>query len=155
MQSKRSKRSRNRAARKTAGYGSKKKHRGSGHRGGVGQSSIGKRGSAKAMKVTGGNIKYLGKNGFRSIRKKTDALNLNDLQLRLASYLSEGKIKKEKGAYVIDLSSLGYDKLLSKGTVSEKMLISAESATESAVKKVEAAGGKVEMPGNANSEENK
>jgi large subunit ribosomal protein L15 len=145
MQNKRDKRSKIRAARRTAGHGSKKKHRGSGHRGGFGHSNIGKRGSAKIQKEagSGGNI-GLGKHGFKSLEKKVKAINLQELQGRLLSYLNQGLITKSGSVYSLDLDKIGYQKLLSKGTVLEKMNIRVESATETAVEKVTAAGGKVE-----------
>jgi large subunit ribosomal protein L15 len=154
MQIKRNKRSRIRAARRTAGHGSKKKHRGSGHRGGFGHSNIGKRGSAKIQKEagSGGNI-GLGKHGFKSLETKSKAINLLELQARLHTYLSEGLISKEKGIYVIDLGKLGYEKLLSKGDVTEKMSIKAPAATENAVEKVKAAGGSVETTSASATEE--
>jgi large subunit ribosomal protein L15 len=146
MQIKRNKRSRIRAAKRTAGHGSKKKHRGSGHRGGFGLSNIGKRGSAKIQKITGsgGNID-LGKHGFKSLEKKANAINLLELQSRLHLYFVKNQIIKEKNVYFVDLGKLGYEKLLSKGQVNEKMNIKVESATQNAVDKVKAYGGSVEV----------
>jgi ribosomal protein L15 len=149
MQAKRDKRSRIRAAKRTAGHGSKKKNRGTGQRGGAGLSNIGKRGSAKIQKIagSGGNI-GLGKHGFKSIEKKIDskvhAINLLELQSRLVLYTAKGMVTKEKGTYLIDLGKLGYEKLLSKGQVVEKMNIKVASATKNAVDKVNAFGGSVE-----------
>jgi large subunit ribosomal protein L15 len=145
MQTKRDKRSRIRAAKRTAGHGSKKKNRGTGQRGGAGLSNIGKRGSAKIQKIagSGGNIN-LGKHGFKSLEKKVNAINLLELQSRLLLYTLKGKITKEKDAYHVDLGKLGYEKLLSKGAVTEKMVIKVTSATQNAVDKVKAFGGSVE-----------
>lgn len=154
MQFKRKKRTRIRAAKKTAGHGSKKKHRGSGHRGGVGFSSIGKRGSAKLMKITKGE-KYLGKEGFKSIKKQSKpvkAINLNELQAKLNTLLKEGKITKENDKYVIDLSVLGYQKLLAKGDVKEKMKIKVDFVSSGAEEKVKKAGGEIIREQNNNSE---
>ncbi len=144
MQIKRNKRSRIRAAQRTAGHGSKKKHRGSGHRGGFGHSNIGKRGSAKIQKEAGsGGNNALGKHGFKSLEKKVNAINLQELQGRLPSYLGKGLASMEKEVYQIDLEKVGFEKLLSKGQVTLKMNIKAASATENAVEKVKAAGGSV------------
>ena len=145
MQTKRRKRSRIRAAKRTAGHGSKKKNRGSGHRGGFGQSNIGKRGSAKIQKVTGsgGNI-HLGKHGFKSLVKKTRAINLQELQNRLTTFLANGLVTKEGETYSVDLEKLGFEKLLSKGVVSLKMAIKTKYASQNAVEKVKTAGGSVE-----------
>ena len=109
MQSHRSKRSRQRAAKPTRGYGAKKKHRGSGHRGGVGLSSIGKRSSAKKMKITKGDKHYLGKYGFKTLNKKVEAINLQDIQERLNTFVLTGNAVKDKDAYVINIKEKAED----------------------------------------------
>ena len=142
MQTKRSKRSRIRADKVTAGHGSKKKNRGAGHRGGRGKAGSGKRGDAKIMKITYGE-KYLGKLGFRSRKDKTRSINIQTIQEKLDSYLAQERILKENGSYVIDLNKLKYDKLLSKGKISYKLIIKVGQASARAVQKVESVGGKV------------
>lgn len=147
MQNKRSKRSRIRAAKKTAGHGSKKKNRGSGQRGGFGRSNIGKRGSAKLMKIGKGKTQkeYLGKYGFKSLDKKDKVINLFELQNRILTLLQDGKIIKKEDVFVVDLLSLGYDKLLSKGNVIYKMHIKTKASSKNAIINVEEKGGKVEI----------
>src|SRR3989339_2204072 len=108
MHTKRSKKSRMRAAKVTAGTGAKKKHRGTGHQGGAGYSSMGKRGSAKIMKVTGGNTKYLGRYGFTSLQKPVKSINLTELQNRLDYLVEKGKANKSDDMYEIDLGKMGY-----------------------------------------------
>ena len=154
MQTKRKKRSRIRAAKDTAGHGSKKKNRGAGHRGGRGKAGTGKRGDSKLMKITKGMSRkeYLGKHGFKSMNSKKKAINLAVIQERLGQMQQEGIVSKEKDAYVIDLRKLGYDKLLSKGTVNLKLHISVDEATKNAVAKVESAGGRVVLPDENNEE---
>ena len=64
-------------AQTTHGWGSKKKHRGSGNRGGFGMAGSGKRADQKKsliLKHFGKN--YYGKKGFSSIKKKLKAVNL-------------------------------------------------------------------------------
>jgi large subunit ribosomal protein L15 len=146
MQSKRKGKSRIRAAKRTAGYGSKKKHRGSGNRGGVGMSAQGKRSSAKLMKVTGGNNKYLGRYGFRSLNKKVVAINLQNIRESLASLVEKGDAVKSGDSYTIDLGKLGYTKLLSKGIVNIKLNLIVKKATEKATEKIVAAGGSIMPP---------
>ncbi|MEM2130973.1 MAG: uL15 family ribosomal protein [Candidatus Woesearchaeota archaeon] len=151
MQNKRSKRSRIRAAKKTAGHGSKKKNRGSGQRGGFGRSNIGKRGSAKLMKIGKGLTQqdYLGKYGFKSIQKKENnkekAINLEQLQNRLLNLENQGLVKKDNNIYFIDLTELGYDKLLSKGNVLYNMHVKVSKASQNVISKIEEKGGKVEL----------
>ncbi|MFH2019803.1 MAG: uL15m family ribosomal protein [archaeon] len=140
MQTKRTKKSRFRAAKDTAGYGSKKKHRGSGNKGGYGNSGSGKRGLSKYMKVTGG-VNPLGKHGFKSLNKKVKVINLSQLEKQINSFVEKGKAKKTGDSYEIDLSAIGYDKLLSKGNLSIKLNITAKAATENAIERVKKAGG--------------
>ncbi|NTV22946.1 MAG: hypothetical protein HGA85_01035 [Nanoarchaeota archaeon] len=150
MQVKRSKRTRARAANKTAGHGSKKKNRGSGARGGAGFSSSGKRGSAKMMRVNklkfGGAKTHLGRNGFTSLKIKGDVITLEMLQSGLRTLVADGKASMVKEVYTVDLTSLGFAKLLSKGSVVAKMTITVPYATDAAISKVEAAGGKIILP---------
>ena len=142
---KRSKRTRIRAAKPTAGAGHKKKNRGKGNRGGVGRAGGGKRNSQKLMKVTGG-VNFLGKHGFKSIAVKQQSINLETIQLFLTSYQEKGYAVKGKEGYELDLEKLGYDKLLSKGIVREKLIIKVKVATKRAKSRVEEAGGKVVLP---------
>lgn len=144
MQAKRQKRSRIRAAKVTAGNGHKKKNRGAGNRGGRGKAGTGKRGTAKLMKLTGGK-KYLGLGGFTSIKKKVSSINLFELQKNLDSYVSKGLVSKSKDTYTINLETLTYEKLLSKGPVNNKLNITVKFASPNAVSKVENVGGKVKL----------
>jgi large subunit ribosomal protein L15 len=144
MQAKRRKRSRIRAAKVTAGHGHKKKNRGAGNRGGRGKAGTGKRGTANFMKVTGGDKNYLGKHGFTSIQKSLNAINTNEIQKSLLSLVQKGKAELKKDIYELDLTKLGYDKLLSKGPVNVKLNIKVKSATQNAINKVVKAGGLVE-----------
>ncbi len=153
MQSKRTKRSRIRAAKPTSGHGHKKKNRGAGHRGGRGKAGTGKHGSTKLMKLTKGK-EYLGKSGFKSLKKSLRTINLTELQSGLDSMTIKGKISKNKDVYEVDLEKLGYDKLLSKGNVNVKINIKVKLATPNAVSRIEKAGGKVlTQDKNTNTEE--
>ena len=145
MQSKRKKRSRIRAAKITAGHGHKKKNRGAGHRGGRGKSGTGKRGDAKIMKVTAGT-KHLGKTGFKTYKKKGNSINLQNLQSIIPVLIKEGKAKQNKDVIEIDLTKLGYDKVISKGPVKLKLHITTKFASQNVISKVEAANGKVVLP---------
>ena len=145
MQSKRTKRSRIRAAKPTSGHGHKKKNRGAGHRGGRGKSGSGKRGSHKIMKVTGGKP-YLGKHGFNAYNKEVKAINLTEIQKSLSTLIEKGFVKQNKDVYEINLTELGYDKLLSKGDVTVKLSIKVNKATPNAVLRVQKAGGVVTLP---------
>jgi large subunit ribosomal protein L15 len=122
----------------THGYGSKKKHRGAGSRGGRGMAGTGKRADTKKPTIAA-NTKYFGVHGFTSVRKvEQTTLNLNTLVTRLST-LGEQQGK----AYVVDLSKSKYTKLLGSGSIDVAVTVTVGSASARAVEKVEAAGGTV------------
>ena len=127
----------------TFGCGSKKKRRGSGNRGGFGMAGSGKR--ADQRKPSLWKERYFGKRGFTSKTHKEEiqAINLMKIKEKIKSWMDEGLVSSENGAYNIDLEKLGYNKLLSKGNVSLKLKINTPYASESAVEKVKQAGGEV------------
>src|SRR3990167_8968506 len=94
-------------AQTTHGWGAKKKHRGSGNRGGFGMAGSGKRADQKKptiLKLYGSS--YFGKHGFRrpsKLLKKIKTINVEELN----------KFKDDN----INLKELGYDKLLGKGNL--------------------------------------
>jgi large subunit ribosomal protein L15 len=129
---------------KTYGWGAMKKHRGSGNKGGAGNAGSGKRADSKKPS-TWAEEDHFGKHGFVP---KTGivfrAINASDIEQKMPHLLKEGKAVHEAGAYKIDLATLGFNKLLSSGRISTKMIITVQYASEGAIAKVEEAGGKVE-----------
>ncbi|HLD04170.1 MAG TPA: uL15m family ribosomal protein [Candidatus Nanoarchaeia archaeon] len=143
VHNKRKKNSRHRAS-FTHGYGSKKKHRGSGHKGGKGRAGSGKKADQKKPSYWG--IKnFYGRHGFNThvAQEKINPINLDDLQLRLASFVSLGTAKKSGEGYEINLTEAGYNKLLASGKVNCKLKVTVDYASESAVTKVKGKGGEV------------
>lgn len=127
------------------GWGAKKKHRGSGHRGGAGEGSRGKRGSAKGTLIQQ-KREYFGKFGFKKKNViPVKAVTLQYLEERADTLVSLGKIELKNGVYVVDLNTLGFNKLLSKGAVKRKFKIITQTATPSAVEKVRGAGGEIQV----------
>jgi len=98
----------------THGYGSKKKHRGGGSRGG--------RGFSRMRKL---NVDK----GFHSLKKKDTTINVGGL----------GKM----GGDEINLTELGYDKLLSAGNVDRSISVKVKRFSKKAKVKIEKAGGKI------------
>ena len=72
------------------------------------------------------------------------AINVGQLELLMQRLVRDG-IEKE-GGKVLDLTALGYDKLLGSGTVEGAWQVTVDAATPRAIEKVESAGGKVNMP---------
>jgi len=112
----------------TAGGGFKKKGRGKGHRGGVGNAGSGKRADHKKnlIKHPFGKDRTLRK----KVVKKLKVISLRQLQENFDT-------KKE-------INLKGY-KILSQGEVKEKLKIIATAASKSAIDKVKKAGGDISV----------
>lgn len=117
--------------RRSYGYGSHKKHRGGGSRGGRGQAGMHKH---KWSYVTTYEPDRFGKRGFKqpsAVSKKVKAVNVSNLE----------KLAGEKKT--LNLQELGYDKVLGSGKIGSALEVTAASFSKGAIEKIEAAGGKV------------
>ena len=127
----------------TCGTGARKKMKGSGHRGGKVMAGTGKRADQKKtliLKLYGHD--YFGKQGITSKKTERDKrkrINLDSIYKNLESF---GKRKGD--AYEINLNS--YKILAGQLEIKKKLIITAQSASESAIEKVEKAGGKIILP---------
>jgi large subunit ribosomal protein L15 len=147
------KKSRKKRGSRTHGWGAGKKHRGAGNRGGRGRAGMGKRGQQRKTLPLSQGKKPVGKiannnQGMRVVLervKKSNVLNLVDLQNNMEKWTAEGKAEKTKTGFSIDLEKIGYTKLLSQGEVTFKLNIKINSASAKAKEKLEAAGGKIEL----------
>jgi large subunit ribosomal protein L15 len=126
----------------THGWGARKKHKKSGHRGGTGMAGTGKRADTKTTLITKlYGHEYFGKQGITSRKTKRDTrqrINLQQIEKNLEKY---GK-KTAKG-WEINLERY---KILGEGEIKEKLIIKAMGASESAIKKIEKAGGEIILP---------
>ena len=116
---------------KTHGWGAMKKHRGSGNRGGNGMAGSGKRADQKKPTIIKlyGNT-YFGKFGFKRPLKMLK--NIKTLNLDQLNHFDAGQV---------NLTDLGYNKLLGKGHVTKKFIITVDAVSEKAKQKIEKAGG--------------
>ena len=117
---------------KTHGYGSKKKHRGAGSRGGRGRAGLFKHKRSWTIKHEPWILKP--KHDFappKDSRNILKTINLIDLE-KLASG------KKE-----INLSEFGFSKLLGNGKIKRALSVTVEQISKKAKEKIEKAGGKV------------
>jgi large subunit ribosomal protein L15 len=115
----------------THGWGSKKKHRGAGSRGGRGRAGITKHRKLHFRKK---GIE-VGRTGYKSMRQRclrprARSINLRDLE-RLAA-----------GRKEIILREFGYDKVTGAGSIRSPLKVMARSFSAKAVEKLEAAKGK-------------
>lgn len=129
------KKSRKIRGRKT-GRGSGKNTRGAGNRGGRGKAGINKRAAHRKTLLTKYPELGFKEKGFVSIKQKKDfhpkSINVGQID----------KLSLKLGNE-IDLSKLGYGKLLGKGKIRNKMIIKVNSFTNKAKQKIESAGGKI------------
>ena len=131
----------------THGWGAKKKHRGSGNRGGFGMAGSGKRADQKKISILKYYGKeYFGKIGFKrhsKIIKEIKTINISDLEQKIPSLLLNNKAKHENGKYIINLQDLGYEKLLGSGDIKTKIEVTVKKASKNAIEKIEKTNGKV------------
>lgn len=118
----------------THGWGSKKKHRGSGSRGGKGKAGLF---AQKKSYVIVHEPERYGDRGFKlhaSIKRKkaVKAINLKEIDA----------LAEKKGLKEMDVSDFGYQKVLASGTLRVPLSIKADIITERARLKIERAGGK-------------
>jgi large subunit ribosomal protein L15 len=127
----------------THGWGSMKKHRGAGHRGGRGAAGSGKRGDAKKPSYWK-NLRRYGKHGFTSHASlRGAAINVGHLASAVERMVADEMITKKGDVYVVDLDAMGIERLLGTGVVDVKLELTVLSASAKAIEKVEKAGGKV------------
>jgi len=129
---------------KTHGHGIGAKHnKGKGNRGGCGNAGSGKRSDCKKPS-SDLDPHYFGKYGFKKKNAViVNGVNLSYFEEKLSKLAAEHLIEEKAGAYNIDLSKLGYNKLLGSGYISKKCIFTADYAAANAVEKVKKAGGDV------------
>lgn len=130
--------------RRSHGWGSRKKHRGKGHKGGAGRSGHGKRTNPKQPSVWK-DTRYFGKYGFikKGVKLNIKPLNIKQLDEDIDVFVGKRIAEKEKDIYVINLEGLGFNKLLGSGSINKKMRITTRFASKWAVEAVKKAGGEV------------
>ncbi len=77
--------------------------------------------------------------------KSRPELNVGDLDEIAEKLVENGLAEKGEDGYRINLSDLGYYKLLGSGNVKKKLFVSVGYATQKAIEKIENAGGKIEI----------
>ncbi len=119
---------------RTHGAGNKKNRRGKGVRGGVGKAGSHKHKFSKYY------VDFGVKRTFKA-RQKEPTINLEEVQVRLGGWLKAGKARKEGVHFVVDGKALGFGKVLSRGSIKEKIRLENVKASEEAARKIIAAGG--------------
>ena len=128
---------------RTHGWGSPKKHRGSGSRGGVGNAGFAKKGQQKKAIIMNKGV-YIGKYGFKSkTKEKSRYLNIDDLLRIIPDLEGKGLVSKTKEGIVVDLVKTPYKRVLGRGNIDKPYIVKAAGFTKTAEKKITDAGGKV------------
>ncbi|MHA1594659.1 MAG: uL15 family ribosomal protein [Candidatus Baldrarchaeia archaeon] len=139
----RRKKSRKMRGSRTHGYGRVGQHRGAGQRGGRGKSGRHKHLWTYIVKY---EPDYFGKHGFtRYFRlvKELSAINVGELDEIAERLAKEGKAEFKDDKIVIDVTKLGYEKVLGKGKVTRPLIVKAIEFSEKAAEKIINAGGEV------------
>ncbi|MBI5681219.1 MAG: 50S ribosomal protein L15 [Methanobacterium sp.] len=128
---------------RTIGGGCSKKRRGAGHRGGRGNAGLHKSKWTWTVKY---DPKHFGKYGFkrppRSILK-FNPVNLDYLDEKSEELVNQGLALKKNGAIEINVTDLGYNKVLGKGKVNRPLIVKSPKFSSSAIQKIEEAGGEI------------
>ncbi len=123
---------------RTHGGGSQKKRRGAGNRGG--------RGDAGRKKHEAREHPPLGKHGFKRPQKvveETETVNVGDLDRGVHGLVEDGVAEEAGDGYEVDANDLDVDKVLGGGQVRNTLTVYADDFSDSAVEKIEEAGGEV------------
>ena len=123
---------------RTQGYGRVGQHRDSGSKG---HRKVGRHKHLWSY-VTTYEPDYFGKNGFtspKSLKRKENVINVAKLDEISAKF----SVEKEEGKLYLDLTSLGYSKLLGTGQTSKALIVNVPSCSKSAAEKIKEAGGQV------------
>ena len=121
---------------RTHGYGRIGQHRDAGSKG---QRKVGRHKHLWSYVVTH-EPDYFGKHGFtspQSLKRKESVINIKQLSAIAAETTTE------KGKTHVNLTSLGYTKLLGTGKIAKPLTITVASCSKSAAEKIEKAGGKI------------
>ncbi|HMK54523.1 MAG TPA: uL15 family ribosomal protein [Methanobacteriaceae archaeon] len=126
---------------RTNGGGCSKMRRGAGHRGGRGKSGLHKHMWTWVVKY---DPQHFGKYGFKRPPKtvfKFQPVNLGFLDEKAQDLVKNGQAQEEGGKIVIDVTVLGYNKVLGQGKLTQSVVIKSPLFSDSAVRKIEEAGG--------------
>ena len=122
---------------RTHGYGRIGQHRDAGSKG---QRKVGRHKHLWSYVVTH-EPDYFGKHGFtspQSLKREEKVINVAKLD-----EIAQLSTEKEKGKTHINLTSLGYTKLLGTGKITKSLTVTVQSCSKTAEEKIKKAGGQV------------
>jgi large subunit ribosomal protein L15 len=122
---------------RTHGYGRIGQHRDAGSKG---QRKVGRHKHLWSYVATH-EPDYFGKHGFtspQSLKRKENTINIAKLD-----EISQLSTEKEKGKAHVNLTSLGYTKLLGTGKITKPLTVTVPACSKTAEEKIKKAGGQV------------
>lgn len=127
---------------RTCGWGQVGQHRKHGMRGGYGMAGGHKHKWTYMVKYA---PDYFTKKGFLSHTGigELSVLNIGQLNEIVDELASKNALKMEDGKFTVDLSDLGFEKLLGEGVISKPLLVKVERFSKLAEKKIKEAGGQL------------
>lgn len=127
---------------RTCGWGRIGQHRKHGMKGGRGWAGGHKHRWTYVVKYA---PDHFGKRGFRCPTGigEVKALNVGELNELLDKLVNEGKVEFKDGKYLVNLSKLGYEKLLGEGEISRAVTVEAKYFSKKAEEKILGAGGSI------------
>jgi len=135
----------------THGWGERKKHKKSGHRGGAGMAGTGKRADQKKTLITKlYGHGYFGKQGITSKKTQKDKrkrINLRDIEFNLEKYIKGGIAKKTDKGFEINLEDYKILDSSKEYTLKNKLIIKAKKASSSVLEKIKKSGGEILVKG--------
>lgn len=123
----------------THGWGAKKKHRGTGSQAGRGMSN---RFFARKSSFTGQAGKFAVKKLIQKLYDKKGFVPVSREAVRTISLQQLDELAKNNGLKEIDVSVMGYDKVLGGGKITVALAVKAAKFSAGAKEKIEASGGK-------------
>ncbi len=93
---------------------------------------------------------YFGYKGFKRPQQCQviqNIINLSDIEKNLKRFIAEENLQ-ENSPITINLTALGYDKLLGSGRITHPVEIIVGAYSETAAKKIESAGGRIQTAEN-------
>ena len=128
---------------RTHGYGRVGQHRKGGQRGGKGNVGRRKHFWIRTLKYEADTI---GKKGFNrpdKLHPPIRVINVGILDQQIPTLLNKGLAVKKEGKTIIDLTSMGINKLLGKGRVTNCLHVTVPLASNLAKTKIEKSKGKI------------
>ena len=132
---------------RTMGYGSHKKHRGAGSRGGRGMAGGHKHKWSWIIKY---DPEHFGKHGFQrplKLIKAPAVINIGQLDQIAESLIQHGLAQRENDKIVIDITALNCAKVLGSGKVTKPLIVKAPEFSKLAIEKLEGIGGRAVILG--------